>query len=170
MNEYWLPCEGGYYSVSNHGRVRRERKALGTSVGRVLKPYKMRDGYLMVRLYGPQGDRRVLIHRLVAQVFIGSCPKGKQTNHKNGIKSDNRARNLEYMTGSENCTHAFRTGLRTPTIGESNGCAKLTEDLVRAIRESRSSGVTQQAIANKLGIARATVSLAERGKTWGHVR
>lgn len=39
-------------------------------------------------------------------------------NHKNGVKTDNRAENLEWCTYSYNTKHSFMTGLRQPTTGK----------------------------------------------------
>jgi hypothetical protein len=54
----------------------------------------------------------MFVHRIVAAAFIGPCPDGLEINHKNGIKLDNRAENLEYTTRSANMKHAYDSGLR----------------------------------------------------------
>ena len=42
--------------------------------------------------------------------FIGTRPEGMVVNHKNGVKTDNRLENLEYITSRENTIHAFKMG------------------------------------------------------------
>lgn len=76
--------------------------------GAYLKPFKDQDGYLEVRL-GAGNKRKV--HRLVAQAFIPNPFNKPVVNHKRGIKSDNRASELEWATHSENAKHAWATGL-----------------------------------------------------------
>ena len=52
------------------------------------------------------------IHRIVAKCFI-PIPNGyNEINHKDGIKTNNKASNLEWCTRSDNNRHAFQTGLR----------------------------------------------------------
>ena len=47
------------------------------------------------------------IHRLVLDAFVGEKLKGMQCNHKNGIKTDNKLENLEWVTPSQNRKHAY---------------------------------------------------------------
>ena len=76
--EIWKPVRGfeNFYSISNLGNVRRDKKAKGTRVGMILKPYKSTNGYLFVCL--SKGNKRYVefVHRLVARTFLGLCPKG----------------------------------------------------------------------------------------------
>lgn len=55
-------------------------------------------GYLSVSLNGATR----FVHRIVAQQFIGNNIEGRDVNHINGNRLDNRVENLEVITHSEN--------------------------------------------------------------------
>ncbi|KDE37385.1 hypothetical protein AW40_06920 [Kosakonia radicincitans UMEnt01/12] len=108
--EVWSDIDGysGAYQISNRGRARSIK---GDGTFKVLKPNLLRRGYFSFRLYRDKKQKAFTVHRLVALHFIPN-PEGKeQVNHINGIKADNRAENLEWVTKSENQKHAFRNGL-----------------------------------------------------------
>lgn len=52
----------------------------------------------------------LFIHRLVSKTFLGTSDL-PCVNHKDGVKTNNCAVNLEYVTQSENMQHAHDTGL-----------------------------------------------------------
>jgi hypothetical protein len=151
------------YEVSDAGRVRRRDQ--------LLRGFITKSGYPAVNLCEPGRRHRTFVHRLVALAFIGPQPVGHQVNHKNGIRDDNRALNLEYLTPSQNQTHAYAVLHRRQVIvrGESVGIAKMTDDAVRKMRHEYAAGATQLQLANAFGLARSTVSFIVNRRTWTHV-
>ena len=162
LTEKWRECCGGSYEVSDHGRLRR----IG---GRLLNPKPNEYGYRRVSLHinGRQVYR--VVHRIVLEAFIGVCPAGKVTNHKNGNKTDNRLDNLEYVTPAENNNHARRCGLWRPARGEEHGFSKLTDEAVLEMRRLARAGVSLEKIAPRYGVTASNVSLIVRGKRWAHI-
>ena len=98
----------GIYEVSNLGRIRRIGK-------NILKPCHATGDYLSVSLCKNCVEKRVLIHRIVAETFLENINNKSCINHINGIKSDNRIDNLEWCTQSENMLHAYKTKLIKPS-------------------------------------------------------
>lgn len=123
MQEYWKSIEGyeEKYEISNLGRIRSLIDKNGKKRELVLRPRISKNGYLYLNLWtGSQGKPRK-VHRLVAEAFCYKPDDAECVNHKNGVKTDNRAENLEWCTYSYNAKHSFETGLRQPTKGEKDG-------------------------------------------------
>lgn len=88
------------YSVSNAGRIRND------VTGKVLRgTVNKDDGYVSITFRNVKG--RHSLHRLIAKSFIANPENKPEVNHKNGIKTDNRVDNLEWVTAEENREHAF---------------------------------------------------------------
>lgn len=164
MKEHWRPCAcNDCYAVSDKGRVRRRRIGVGTYPGKILRVVTTKRGYRWVSLSDGKGKGRAyFVHRLVAEAFIGPRPAGLQVNHKNGLKADNRAENLEYVTPSENLKHAFRTGLN-------RGKAKLTDEEVIQVRARFDAGETQVSLAAHYAISQAAVWAIGHRKTYRRI-
>ena len=103
------------YQASDLGRIKSlDRKTIypDGSVrfykGKVLRTFLDYYGYPMVDLVAGARRERFKVHRLVALVFIANPEHKPQVNHKNGIRNDSRACNLEWCTQSENIKHSFR--------------------------------------------------------------
>ncbi|MGE5000457.1 NUMOD4 motif-containing HNH endonuclease [Yersinia enterocolitica] len=123
MNEIWKPTLFPYYEVSNLGRFRSVEREIAVESRRTkpfkkiykgseINPFKVsKTGYLQIKI----GGKKHSAHRLVAMSFCDGYSDGLVVNHKNGIRDDNRADNLEWVTYSENCQHGFRVNGRIPT-------------------------------------------------------
>lgn len=89
------------------------------NLGTIIRPNKIKCkqskhnlGYLCCGVTIAGKVKSWKVHRVIAITWIPN-PENKATvNHKNGIKDDNRAANLEWMTLSENHLHAWKTGLQ----------------------------------------------------------
>lgn len=104
----------GLYSASSDGRIwaHPKRMARASHAGRWLRHGLTTRGYPMVVLLKHPIRKTRTVHRLIAEAWIAPALPGLEVNHKNGIKTDNRAENLEWVTRSANLTHAWATGLR----------------------------------------------------------
>lgn len=141
------------YQASDLGRI-RSRKSGAWQTLRATPHSK--TGYLVV---SPRVDGRYVarsVHRLVAAAFLGEA-HGRDVNHKNGDKHDNRLANLEYVCRGENHRRAYRTGWRGP-VGRKLGCEQVRQ--ITALKGM----ATQRDIARRFGVSRATVGLIHHGK------
>ena len=104
MRETFKDISGykGDYQVSNLGRIKSLK-----FTEKILRQKNDGHGYLVVNLYN-KGSKSKKVHRLVAIAFIPNPENKKTVNHKKGIKTDNRAKELEWATYSENHLHSFR--------------------------------------------------------------
>lgn len=121
-------------------------------------------GYLQVTTTG--GAHVAMVHRMIWEAANGPIPDELQINHINGRKADNRLINLEVVTGSENCLHAFRTGL-SDARGEKNGRAKLTAADVLQIRASCER---HNVLALRYGVNSDTIRDVRRMRSWRDVK
>ena len=105
--EYWRTIPSfPVYSASNYGRIRNE----GT--GRIMKTQINTRGYLSLTLRRDNQQVPQLVHRLIAEAFLGGPHPGFDVNHIDGDKTNNCIENLEWCTREENVRHAVKNGLR----------------------------------------------------------
>lgn len=104
--EIWVNIQGedynGRYQVSTHGRVKNDKD-------KILKFYIV-NGYYKVDLSfkDKPGRKKWRVHRLIGDHLISKPQRNEELfiNHIDGNKLNNHISNLEWVTHSENATHA----------------------------------------------------------------
>ena len=107
-NEIWKEINienvdtSGYF-ISSLGRFKNKK-------GVIMADYKPHhSGYIHVRV----NIQKYALHRLVALAFLENTDNKPFVNHIDGNKTNNHLDNLEWVTASENNSHAHEIGLTT---------------------------------------------------------
>lgn len=178
--EIWkdIPKYKGYYQASNHGKIRSLNRIIPhptigfqTLKGKTLKSNPIKDGYLRVDLSMNGVVEHHQVHRLILYTFVGNPPDGyTQTNHKDGVKTNNMLNNLEWIDASGNMRHAIDVLKRSFLRGEAHQNSKLTENNVREIRQKyKNKEASMVALAKEYGVSDGTISGVISYSIWKHV-
>ena len=168
MIEQWKDIPGfeTYYEASNYGQIRRIGRVAGAVVGRIIKESTNKAGYKRVGLWREGRLYNTYSHRAIASAFYGKSEL--PVNHINGIKTDNRVQNLEFVTHKQNAIHAIDV-LGHKRCGQFSSAAKLSVDDVLAIRQRFSSGESAYAIAKTVPVTHSTVHRIVTRRIWNNV-
>lgn len=107
LEGYGVDSYGNVYRLEKTIEYYNIRKGINYGLKKVKLPLKKmklqtdKNGYQWVNI----GNHNYKVHRLVAQAFIPNPENLPQINHKNEIKNDNRAENLEWCTSKYNINY-----------------------------------------------------------------
>jgi hypothetical protein len=136
------------YFVTEDGKVFSKRKFNKLTELKLSKTGH--KGYVKVAI----SNKAYFVHRLVAKAYLIKPFDKEVVNHINGIKDDNRLENLEWCTRSENCKHAYDTGLHKPYIGlKDKGNNKLHKEWDNLIKK----GISMRKIGKQYNVSHRTV-------------
>lgn len=121
MKQY---LDSNYY-VSEDGHIYTK--------GKMRAEHPSNRGYPCVTLHLADKNKRVNIHRLVAQLYVPNPGNLPCVNHIDGNKSNNHYTNLEWVDYKTNSHHSFYT-LRKQ-IGEDHCQAKVPNKIVTYLRK-----------------------------------
>lgn len=166
-----IPTFEGRYAITKSGEIWSFPKKWRnlSHKGKWLKKIKV-GGYLTISLQESNKSKQFLIHRLVALTYIPNPLNLKQINHKNCIKTDNRLKNLEWVTPTQNQNHASKNGLMIKGIKHHN--AKLYPEAIVDIRTNLKYGIKNKGIiffAKKYFVDKKCISQVITKKTWKDV-
>lgn len=125
-----------------------------------------RCGYREVLLTENGKSKNYLVHRLILSSFSPiENMQDYDVNHKNGNKLDNRLKNLEWCTRSENISHSYKSGLQTKVTNPHGTYRVLGDKDFDIIRDLHHRGYLDREIAKEIGCSRGLVS--RKIREWG---
>lgn len=128
--------------VSNLGNV---RNALTFEIK---KQHISDTGYYKCNAKGSNGWKTLRVNRLIADMFCENPNNLPFVDHINGIKTDNRAENLRYITQSDNLKGRF--------ISKSKRLS--TNEVIEIKRKLSEKTTTHKELANKYGTTYKNIS------------
>ncbi|MBE3571123.1 MAG: hypothetical protein IMW92_13805 [Bacillales bacterium] len=130
-DEAWKVVHGsdGKFLISNYGRFKRVRKE---KTYFLMPFFHKRTGKLMIKVQFNGRYGQYPIANLVAYHYIGLPKPGEVLHHKNLIKTDNFAGNLEYISRQ-------KLGKKTGGMAKSKPVVQLNKDTMEVINEYRSA-------------------------------
>jgi hypothetical protein len=118
--EYWKTVKNfPDYEVSTLGNVRGKKRMKNLKFD-----YTDNGGYCRVKLRRNNFCQKFVVHRLVAQEFIGDITNFV-VDHVNRIRTDNRLENLRIVNQYENCKNK---GIEWKNINQIKMIQKLTSE------------------------------------------
>ena len=144
----------GGMKIGNRWKQRNPRRAGGNNAWRV---NLRRDG----RTY------HFFVHVLVLEAFVSPRPIGMVSRHGPLGKDCNHVSNLSWGTQKQNIADKERDGTRV--FGTRHHAAKMTPELVKAIREEYDLRKSLSSLAKKYRIARSTLRAILNRETWKEV-
>ena len=179
--EKWEPLRfKGYksmrnkYALSSEGRIASYKKDLNED-GKILKG-SVTGGYRTFNIHTDNASFTVYIHREVARLFIPR--KNRKANiviHINHDKTDNRSKNLKWVTSDDSISHqqkspakkAYKAVQQSRTKGLKPTAAKVKQ--IKAVLNNPRRRLNNRQLAERYGVSEMTIYRLKRGENWGGV-
>lgn len=165
--EIWLPVKDheALYEISNLGRLKSllHIDLNGHTRKEKIFSFVSKRWYTLATLCKGSAKTHIMVHRIVATAFHPNPENKPEVNHKNTLKWDNRAINLEWVTVSENSIHACAHGLNPDNSGELNGMSKIKKEEAIAIYKST---LSVSELSKIFKVSEKNIYLIRAGKRW----
>ena len=159
------------YEISDIGNVRSNHK-IGLSKQRNIKLIAHSSGYIVVNLYQPKHDKKVMkqyrVHKLVAEYFVPNPNDYPEINHEDGDKTNNQHTNIKWCDHSYNMQHAYKNHLIVRNKGIRT--TKLNPDKVKEIRlRYKYENISQLKLSLEFGVRESTIRNVVNRFSWKFV-
>lgn len=130
----WKDIEGyeGYYQISDSGEVlcleryiQKSNDVIQRRNEHLARIFLDKDGYQNVKLSKNGKSKIFKVHRLVAFAYVSGYIEGKEVNHKDCDRTNNKAENLEWVFHKENISYSAalmhyknKDGVNNPNYGK----------------------------------------------------
>lgn len=153
----WVAIKGleGKYEANANGQIRTLNYKGSKGRIEIFKPAYDAKGYLRTAFVINGKAKTIKVHRIIAQTFVPNPLNKPQVNHINGIKDDNRAENLEWVSNRENVVHAYENNLVNLKNGETHHRAKYSNELIQQAYDEYKNGTPKRELARKYGFSRS---------------
>lgn len=162
-----------HYEASSYGRIRcwynyANGVEIKLKTPRLIKQHLSKDeGYL---LCGINRERKLTVpskvNWLVANAFYANLDDLPQSNHIDGVKTNNYKINLELCSRSYNMKHAYHCGLRPFYDNDNHHKRKLTK---KQVEDIRSSDKNYFELAELYNVSEPTIRRVRMGQTYVHL-
>lgn len=162
FKRYFHDGEPTRYYVSKDGEVYSD------IFKRLLKPGYTLKGYRKVNIFlnGSSKPTPVSVHKMIGKVFhADQWKEGYDIDHINGIKDDNRAENLEWVSRSENIKRAFKTGLKHGRKGNDNPTTVYPDESIHDACKYLEQGLNVKDVAKLVKIPLSYLYTIIRGES-----
>jgi len=167
--ETWKPIEGfSGYDISSLGRVRTywthpKNSGMGrnwmlgtTPVIKQITGGVATNGYSKVELRRNGKAFHLRVHRLVAKAFIANPENHPEVGHKNAVRHDCRAANLEWTTRRDNMIHSH--------LYSNLASHKVDVEAVKVIRTTPRTPGSGRVLSERYNVSASTISEIRSGK------
>ena len=149
------------YRVTSDGLIYRKKGS------KPMKTYSLPTGYQTVGLSMKSWRGSKAVHRIIAETLLPNPYNLSDVDHINGDKSDNRLKNLRWVTHGENIRLSYKSGTRSAK-GERNARCKTTEEQVHEICRLLALGYKPSKIRD-MGHPYTLVRSIKQGKNWSYI-
>lgn len=166
-DEIILPIAGwSHYYISNLGNVYSDKKGEMNPIKLQLDSKKR---YILVNLNSNGQNKRLLVHRLVAQAFLPNPNNLSDVHHKDDNPQNNTVKNLEWCSHRENLHHSYTA---YPPSRNTNACVLLKngepiasfQSIRAAMRYSRQLGCNAESLGKYLRCGEYSLQVEKQGR------